>query len=171
MRTLFTIDLKDYDESWKRSRRPSVRAIIVREGRLALVHSLKFDYYKFPGGGIEDNETHSKALIREVLEETGLTVIPESIKEYGSVLRIQKSAIAENTIFEQENFYYLCGTGSSVTAQKLDDYEDDEGFTLEFVSPGHAIDVNRTRFHGEGKDEMIERETRVMELLLSDMSI
>ena len=30
-----------------------------------MIHSLKYDYYKFPGGGIEDGESNEEALIRE----------------------------------------------------------------------------------------------------------
>ena len=66
-----------------------------------MVYSQKYDYYKFPGGGIETGEGHNTALIREVLEETGLKIIPDSIKEYGYVLHIQKSTYNEYEIFEQ----------------------------------------------------------------------
>ena len=52
MKKLFEIDLKDYDENAPRFERPSVRGIILKEGKIALVHSLKYDYYKFPGGGL-----------------------------------------------------------------------------------------------------------------------
>lgn len=48
-----------------------------------------------------------QALIREVREETGLIVIPDSIDEFGSVVRRQKSNKSPNTIFEQENFYFF----------------------------------------------------------------
>ena len=48
------------------------------------------------------------ALVREVKEEVGLIVKPESISEFGSVMRRQKSNFTENTIFEQENYYFWC---------------------------------------------------------------
>ena len=54
MKRLFVIDLKDYDEDWQRSRRPSVRAIIQCGDKLAMVYDQKYDYYGFPGGGIEE---------------------------------------------------------------------------------------------------------------------
>ena len=60
MKTLFEMDLKDYDENAPRFERPSVRGIISREGKIALVHSLKYDYYKFPGGGCKKNEKHEE---------------------------------------------------------------------------------------------------------------
>ena len=87
MERIITIDLKDYDEAWTKFRRPSVRAVIVRDSKVAIVYSAKYDYYKFPGGGIEADESHEQTLIREVSEETGLSIVPESIAELGSVLR------------------------------------------------------------------------------------
>ena len=43
MRCLFIMDQKDYDESWKRFTRPSVRGIIIINGYVAMVYSCKFD--------------------------------------------------------------------------------------------------------------------------------
>lgn len=83
MRTLFEMDKKNYDSSGKVFYRPSVRSIIIRGGRVAMVHSLMYDYYKFPGGGIESGETRHQALIRETAEESGLCVAPDSIQAYG----------------------------------------------------------------------------------------
>ena len=90
MRLLFEMDAKDYDPDGKVFSRPSARGIIIRDGKIAMVHSLKYDYYKFPGGGIEKGESPEQALQREVAEEAGLQVIPQSIREYGLVHRVQK---------------------------------------------------------------------------------
>lgn len=163
MELLFCVDLKDYEESWPRSKRPSVRGIIWKDDKLAMIHSIKYDYYKFPGGGIESNEAHEATLIREVKEETGLNVKPETIKEYGFVLRLQKSDSLENTIFEQENFYYTCEVSEEAGEQKLDAYEAEEGFTLEFVTPEEAIRTNQNCRCTEWDKAMVERETRVLE--------
>lgn len=65
MKKLFIIDLKDYDSELKRFKRPSARAIIINGGKIAMVYSQKYDYYKFPGGGIEAGESREAALIRE----------------------------------------------------------------------------------------------------------
>ena len=60
MRTLFCIDTKDYDPNGTTYVRPSVRGIIVRDGKVAMVHSRKYNYSKFPGGGLEAGETHEE---------------------------------------------------------------------------------------------------------------
>lgn len=166
MERIITIDLKDYDESMQRFRRPSVRAVIIRDYKVAMVYSAKFDYYKFPGGGIEKNESHIQTLVREVSEETGLSIKTESVAELGSVLRVQRSRTNANEIFEQENYYYTCNVFESVEAQSLDEYELEEGFRLEFVQPEKAINVNRTHDHKDYDAMLIEREALVLEYLL-----
>ncbi len=169
MKRLFTIDLQDYNPDWPHSIRPSVRAIIVRDGKLALVHNGKFDYYMFPGGGIEEGESHTEALIREVKEESGLVVIPESIREYGSVLRLSCSSHFANTIFEQENFYYVCEVQEEVKATEFDVHEIEEQYSLVFLTPEEAVRRNRTNDHGEENGGVwIEKETWVMELWMED---
>ena len=102
MRELFVLDKKNYDPNGTVGRRPSVRGIILRDGKIAMMHSKKYDYYKFPGGGIEPGETLEETLIREVREESGLIVKAETIKEFGYVKRIEKGIVED--IFVQENY-------------------------------------------------------------------
>jgi 8-oxo-dGTP pyrophosphatase MutT (NUDIX family) len=166
MRVLFTIDTKDYEINGKAFVRPSVRGIIIRNQKVGMVHSLKYDYYKFPGGGIEPNENNIDALLREVKEESGMRVIPNSIKEYGMVHRIQKGN--EEDVFIQDNYYYLCNTDEVIGLQFLEGYEKEERFTLEFVDPKQAIKVNRNHNHGPKDQTMLEREARVLEILIQE---
>ncbi len=172
MRELFSMDRKDYKGTEKVFSRPSARAIIEKDGKLLLVYSRKYDYYKFPGGGIEKGETGENALIREVLEETGYRVIPESIKEYGYVLKRQLSNIEDNTIFEQYNYYYLCEVEDMPGEQKLDDYESEEGFTAFYIEPVIAASAN---FHSPNhwsedmkkdlvKVDMVKRDRQVIDM-------
>jgi len=165
MRLLFEIDSGDYAPAGTAFVRHSARCVTVRDGRVAMVHSLKYDYYKFPGGGIEPGETREEAMIRETAEEAGLRVIPESIREFGYVHRIQKSDFPDTDLFIQDNFYYLCDVQPEAGRQSLDDYEADEHFTLEWVAAGTAIDVNRHADHGSTDQNMLEREARVLEIL------
>ena len=166
MRSLFEIDTKDYDINGTTVSRPSARGIIIKDGKLAMIHSIKYDYYKFPGGGIEKNEQKENALIREVLEETGLDVIPQTIKEYGMVHRIQKGDYED--VFIQDNYYYLCDVEDNVHEQKLDDYEKEEKFTLEYVSPKQVIDANKACASKEADQITLERECKVIGILAQE---
>lgn len=166
MKELFSIDFHDYRDSDKVFKRPSARGIIIEEQKIALVYSKKENYYKFPGGGIKQNEDMKEALIREVREEVGLTVIPESIKEFGSVMRRQKSNNEPDTVFEQENFYFLCRTENSILEQELDDYEKEAEFILRFTDIDKAIKINGD-YHSDDKfsEIMIKRDMRVLQLV------
>ena len=165
MRLLFEMDKKDYGECTHLFVRNSARSIIIINKKIAMIHSLKYDYYKFPGGGIENGEDPIDAMIRETREEAGLVVIPKSVKEYGYVHRIQKSDHGDAELFIQDNYYYLCNVEESMRSQSLDDYEADEMFTLEYVEPDKAIFVNRNVYHGSIDQIMLEREARVLALL------
>lgn len=166
MERLFEIDLKDYKETDNIFRRPSARAIIIQGDKIALVYSKKEKYYKFPGGGIHDDEDKKEALIREVREEVGMVVIPESIREFGSVLRRQKSDRTENTIFEQENYYYFCDVENSLVDQELDDYENVAEFVLRIVNIDTAIEANDIYKSDIFFNEvMIKRDLRMLRLI------
>ena len=168
MKLLFEIDKKNYDNDGKAFIRPSARAIIIKDNKIYMVHSLVYDYYKFPGGGIEKNESNIDALIRETKEEAGLVVIKDSIKEYGYVHRVQIADEPSYSKFIQDNFYYICDVENKILEQQLDDYENFEKFTLELVDPKIAIDINRNKEHGPKDLDMIEREAKVLELLIKD---
>ena len=114
MRLLFEMDKKDYGGCTHTFTRDSARSIIIRNGKIAMIHSLKYDYYKFPGGGIEPGESAADALIRETAEEAGLTVISDSIREYGYVHRIQKSTVEEDEYFVQDASFTVSVPGSAV---------------------------------------------------------
>ena len=169
MERLFVVDLKDYDESWERSARPTVRAIVQCGDKLAMVHNETYDYYEFPGGGIEEQESYHDALIREVKEELGLDIIPETIEEYGSTLRLHSSHKYERTIFEQETFFYKCRAYDTIGSQSLTEKEAAEGFLLAFVSPEDALQQNR---FGDHKEEnggaWIEVQSKLLELLVKE---
>lgn len=168
MRLLFEMDKKDYGKCTHTFVRNSARSIIIVNNKIAMVHSLKYDYYKFPGGGIERGENPIDAVIRETREESGLVVKPETIKEYGYVHRIQKSDEDETECFVQDNYYYLCEAEEGVVAQNLDEYESAETYTLEFVDPKTAIRKNRNVAQSPYNQAMFEREAKVLELLMAE---
>ena len=168
MRLLFNMDQKDYETCTHTFARHSARSIVIRNGKVAMIHSLKYDYYKFPGGGIEDEERPVDAMIRETREEAGLIVLPQTIKEYGYVHRIQRSDKNPDECFVQDNYYFLCEAKEELAFQKLDDYEARESYRLEFVEPMAAIEKNRSVKESPYNRLMFEREARVLEALIEE---
>lgn len=168
MRLLFDMDKGDYGDCTYTFTRNSARSIIISGGKIAMIHSRKYDFYKFPGGGIEDGEDPIYAMIRETREEAGLVVIPETVEEYGYVHRIQKSEKNPGECFIQDNFYYLCKAEAKTVSQDLDEYEAGEGYALEFIDPQLAISKNRSTEQSPHNRPMLEREAKVIEMLIAE---
>lgn len=64
-------------------------AVIVRAGRVLLVqrgHPPAEGLWTLPGGGVEAGEAVGAALVREVREETGLTITPGPLVEIFEVI-------------------------------------------------------------------------------------
>lgn len=172
MKDLFVMDAKDYPEDGPVFRRPSARAVISHDGKMLLIYSKKFNCFQLPGGGIRDGEDPRDALCREVEEETGYRVIPESIEEFGRVLRRNADEYNEGGIFEQENLHYFCDIEEEQGELKLDRHEIEEECSPTFTEPYLAVATNRYADHGELSRTdaiVIEREMRVIEM--ADLAI
>ena len=168
MRILFAIDLRDYEGCTRTFRRDSARGIILQSGKVAMIHSCRDGYYKFPGGGIEAGESLVEAMQREVREEAGLVVRPETVREYGCVHRIQRNPGNPEEIFLQDNFYYICEAAEEILPPQMEDYEAAAGFAPVFVDAREAIRVNRALAPGSRYQVMLLREARVLEMLIEE---
>lgn len=141
--------------------RIAVRAVILYQNKLLLIHSNLGDY-KFPGGGVEDNENHKEALIREIREESGYihcivkdklgTIVERKIDDYNS-----------EAIFQMTSHYYVCELFSEEKVnQKLDDYEFEQDFTPVWMPIDEAIKQNERVLESLGKNDWVKRETFVL---------
>ncbi|TSC90518.1 MAG: mutT/nudix family protein [Parcubacteria group bacterium Gr01-1014_2] len=73
-----------------------VAAIIIKDGKILLIHRIKSgqEYYVFPGGGVKEGESLEEALIREIKEELTLDV-----KVFKQIFNITNQG--------REEFYFL----------------------------------------------------------------
>ncbi len=166
MRILNVFDNKDYTENDVVLERKAARAIIIKNKKLYLVHGRYSKDYKFPGGGIEGNETIIETLIREVREETGLIVKEDTIKEYGKVIERRKSIKPnENFIFHMESYYYFCECEDTILEITPTKSEIVAGYRPELVNIDKAISLNK-----KNKSPWIMRELFVLELLKREFS-
>lgn len=107
MKRLLTIDLKNYSDDMPVFEKHTVRAVILRGGKMSMQLSGRGEY-KIPGGGVEGNESHISALIREVREETGLLVIPASVEAIGEILELREDIFAKGTKYVCHSYFYFC---------------------------------------------------------------
>jgi 8-oxo-dGTP diphosphatase len=59
--------------AWLRRHVRAAGGVLVRDGRIALVHRPKYDDWSLPKGKLNADETWEDAALREVREETGMT--------------------------------------------------------------------------------------------------
>lgn len=99
MKKILVMDEKNYPPDMAEIYRVAVRGIIFIEDKLLMIES-SFGELKLPGGGIEDGEDDSRALAREVKEETGYDVNMRTISEkkrgFRQVLYSLEDAIEKN---------------------------------------------------------------------------
>lgn len=166
MRILFELDSRDYSPDKKTISIPSVRAIIVSYGRVAMVRSAVNEHYRFPGGEIRSGETNFSALAGRLREETGLILSPGTETEYGCV--VCRSRSETGGLLLRENFYYICRVEPGRVPVQAWSAASPDSLFLDFVSPVTAIEVNRLSFSSGETQMMLERENRVLGLLVRD---
>ena len=77
--------------------RQRAAAIIIRQGKLLLIrrwNAQRGNYFIFPGGGVEEGETPEATVVRELMEEGGVTITVDR--------HFAKSFVSE--IYEDQTF-------------------------------------------------------------------
>jgi len=142
MERLFTLDEKNYSDDLPIFERFAVRAIICKDGKYATQQS-KFGDYKLPGGGMEKGETREQALIREVREETGLIVKPESIREIGEILEKRIDFFDPNQIFVAHSYFFFCDVEEDTVEVKMTQSEVKLGYHPAWATLEDFLSVNQ----------------------------
>lgn len=165
MKVLRVFDEKNYRPRWNRRCREAVRAIIMTNNQIAMIKSGGEGHYKFPGGGMEAGETHLDTLLRETREETGLHLLPSSVKAFGMVREVRKDRYAEE-IFDQKSYYYFAAAAPAVSGQSLSRHEQALGYRLEWTEIHAAYRADR-EIGRRCKASFLAREAYVLKLLLA----
>lgn len=125
--------------------REAARAVVLdKENNIALLHATKTDYYKLPGGGLDDDTDKVVALKRECREEIGCNV--EVMGEIGLVNEWRRFCN-----LHQISYCYFAKVVGEKGTPDFTESEIAEGFEVVWLPYDDALDILK-----ESKAEQIE---------------
>jgi len=144
--------------------RTAVKGVILRGRTLLMVYSSKVGDYDFPGGGMDEGETHAQALIREIQEECGTCVVQIG-SEIGAVIEYDFPMELDHDVFKMTSHFYRCEVQDGFGPQKLEDYEQALGLTPVWIDIEHAIQSNKTLLHSDNAPKWLKKDIFVLEYI------
>ena len=150
--------------------RTAVRGVILRGQKLLLIHSSTVGDYKFPGGGVEEGETHAQTLEREIREECGASLLNIG-NEIGAVIEYDIPAEKEFDAFKMTSHYYQCEVGDEFGVQNLEGYEQELGFDPVWINIKEAIARNKSLLAMKVPPMWLGREIFVLEYILNQVTV
>ena len=163
MKKLLVMDAKNYPPDMEEIYRVAVRGIIFIDGKLLMIEN-SFGEAKLPGGGIEGDEDDYTALLREVKEETGFDVIPESIIPFGEIEE-KRLSVKEPMIWHQISRLYFCEVREEQSACEYTENEKKYGFHQVLYTLEEALEKNYAMLEREGKQAWNQREYETLRLI------
>ena len=123
----------------------AVSAAIIRDGCVFIARRARgpaLGVWTMPGGMVEAGETLSEALIREILEETSMTIVPVALAGHREVV------VRDSEGRVSRHFVILCCASRWVSGEtKLNDELDDS----KWARPAELKELKTT----EGLDEIV----------------
>ena len=138
--------------------REAARAIVLdADKNVALLRVANKNYYKLPGGGIENGEDRTAALQRECMEEIGCSV--EIVGEVGSVVEYRKMFG-----IKQISYCYVARVKGEKGAATLTPEEKAAGFEPVWFPYQEALRLMSTSGAAgvEGRDYIVPRDTLLL---------
>jgi len=150
--------------------RRAARAIILKDTKILLLYTKRYNDYSFPGGGVDPHEDLITGLKRELEEETGAQNI-QVLSEFGYIDEYRPHYNTEFDLINMLSYFYVCKIDEDFSETRLEDYEIANGMDSVWVEIEEAIEHNRTVIKNQEKSMgfSIERETFVLELIAREL--
>jgi 8-oxo-dGTP pyrophosphatase MutT (NUDIX family) len=114
-------NVSEEEASTYRKRRASRGVVFDENDLVAVLHVSNYNYYKLPGGGIEEGEERGEAFRRECIEEIGREV--EIVKELGEIIEYRSQFPVHQT-----SSCFIGKTVGEAKATAFTEHEISQGF-------------------------------------------
>ena len=127
--------------------RERVQCIILQDNKILFVKDVHAAHYYPPGGSIDEGESHTDAIARELMEELGIAV--ETSSYYFSYEEMN----VVHKVPQREHNYFVSISGTPQPDNEVEDYrwvswEDIEKESL--ILPPDTAHLLMSRLHGDG---------------------
>lgn len=168
MKKLLVMDEHNYSLDLDEIYRIAVRGIIFIDDKLLMIED-SFGELKLPGGGIDDMEDDYQALAREVKEETGYDVIPNTIIPFGEIEE-KRLSVYEPMIWHQMSHLYFCDVYPEQGLCAYTENEKKYGFRPVLYTLEEALEKNSAMLEKEGIQAWNQREYKTLLLIKNYLS-
>ena len=158
---LLVLDKKDYEDGMPVFERKCVRAIIEKNGKIAVQRGRAGDC-KILGGGMDGEEDFETALSREVLEEGGLILCPGSMQLLGEIEEKLRDLFETDKIYHCHTYFFACTVEERMTEPHMTESEKAKGYHLEWMTPEEIVKANEPF----SKEPWIYRDTAFIKMLM-----
>lgn len=150
--------------------RRAARGIILKDSKILLLYTKRYNDYSFPGGGVDDEEDLLTGLKRELAEETGAKNV-EIISEFGYIDEYRPHYKPEYDLIHMLSYFYVCKIADDFEEASLEDYELANGMSSIWIDIYEAIKHNKEVIESqeESMGFSIERETLALELIVKEL--
>jgi ADP-ribose pyrophosphatase YjhB (NUDIX family) len=152
-----------------RFERIATRAIVLKEDKILLLYTERYDDYTLPGGGVDSGEDLISGFKRELLEETGAKNI-RNIKEFGLYEESRPWYKDGFDIMMMKSYCFSCEIDDQLGATNFEDYEIKNGMQVVWLPIVDAIKHNEKIIKESSKKGMsVERELFLLKLIQKEL--
>ncbi|SKA50859.1 NUDIX hydrolase [Enterovibrio nigricans] len=150
--------------------RRAARAIVLRGEDILLLYTARYHDYSLPGGGVDDGESETEGMIRELQEETGARNI-RNIVPFCTYEEYRPWYKPDYDVMHMLSHCFYCEIDEELGDVAFEEYEVKNGMRPVWINIHEAIAHNKHTLHNSDKKGLsLEREIFLLEKIANALT-